>query len=91
MNFILLLVFIQLFGNCREIKSLFFWYWKRDHGYPRQSKDEVQKDARNEPDPFIKKFWQPKTSVKEGLKKVFEEMKKDYDKYDEEPLIKRGS
>ena len=46
---------------------------------PAESKDEVQKDARNEPDPFIKKFWQPKTSVPEGLKKVFDEMKKDYD------------
>ena len=46
---------------------------------PAESKDEVQKDARNEPDPFIKKFWQPKTSVPEGLKKVFDEMKKNYD------------
>jgi len=39
----------------------------------------VQKDARNVPDPFIKKFWQPRTSVAEGLKKVFEEMRKDYE------------
>jgi hypothetical protein len=39
----------------------------------------VQKDARNVPDPFIKKFWQPRTSVKEGLTKVFEEMRKDYE------------
>ena len=43
------------------------------------TKDEVQKDARNVPDPFIKKFWQPRTSVEEGLKKVFEEMRKDYE------------
>ena len=46
---------------------------------PAKSKDEVQKDARNVPDPYIKKFWRSKTSVKEGITKVFEEMRKDYD------------
>ena len=45
---------------------------------PAESKDEVQKDARNIPDPYIKKFWRSKTSLKEGITKVFEEMKKDY-------------
>ena len=46
---------------------------------PAESKDEVQKDARNVPDPYIKKFWRFKTSVKQGITKVFEEMRKDYD------------
>ena len=46
---------------------------------PAESKDEVQKDARNVPDPYIKKWWQPKTSVTEGITKVFNEMKKNYD------------
>ena len=46
---------------------------------PAKSKDEVQKDARNVPDPYIKKWWQPKTSVTEGITKVFTEMKKNYD------------
>ena len=41
---------------------------------PAESKDEVQKDARNIPDPYIRKWWQPKTSVEEGVAKVFEEM-----------------
>ena len=45
---------------------------------PAESKDEVQKDARNVPDPYIQKFWKSKTSVKEGITKVFEEMKKDF-------------
>jgi len=45
---------------------------------PAESKDEVQKDARNIPDPYIKKFWRSKTSLKNGITKVFEEMKKDY-------------
>ena len=62
-----------------EIKSLFAGIGKTMTVTPAQSKDEVQKDARNEPDPYIKEFWQPTTSVKEGLKKVFEEMKKDYE------------
>ena len=45
---------------------------------PAESKDEVQKDARNISDPYIRQFWTPKTSVKEGLKKVFEDMKNDW-------------
>jgi len=38
----------------------------------------VQKDARNVSDPYIKQFWTPKTSIEEGLKKVFEDMKNDW-------------
>tara|TARA_Y100001973_G_scaffold7101_1_gene9839 strand:+ start:1648 stop:2535 length:888 start_codon:yes stop_codon:yes gene_type:complete len=57
-----------------------FWNIGKDVAIqPAESKDEVQKDARNIPDPFIKKFWRSKTSVKKGLTKVFEEMKKDYE------------
>jgi len=37
---------------------------------PAKSKDEVQKDARNVPDPYIQNFWKSKTSVKEGITKV---------------------
>ena len=44
-----------------------------------ESVDEVQKDARNASDPYIQKFWRSTTSVKEGLTKVFYEMKKDYE------------
>ena len=46
---------------------------------PAASKDEVQKDARNVPDPYIRKWWQPKTSITHGIGKVFTEMKKNYD------------
>ena len=45
---------------------------------PAASKDEVQKDARNASDPYIQKFWKSKTSVKEGITKVFEEMKRSF-------------
>ena len=46
---------------------------------PAESKDEVQKDARNEPDNYIRQWWLPKTSVADGIAKVFNEMKKEYD------------
>ena len=42
-----------------------------------QTKDEVQKDARNEANPFIRKWWKAKTSIEDGIEKIFEEMKKD--------------
>jgi len=45
---------------------------------PASSKDEVQKDARNVPDPYIKKWWQPKTTIILGIGKVFEAMKHDW-------------
>ena len=72
-------VYTTVLEIASEIKSLFSGIGKEITITPAQSKDEVQKDARNEPDPYIKEFWQPTTSVKEGLKKVFEEMKKDYE------------
>ena len=43
-----------------------------------QTKDEVQKDARNEANPFIRKWWKAKTSIEDGIEKIFEKMKKDY-------------
>ena len=60
------------------IKRLFSNIGKDVVIQPAESKDEVQKDARNVPDPYIQKFWRSKTSVKEGITKVFEEMKKDF-------------
>ena len=44
-----------------------------------QTKVEVQKDARNEANPFIKKWWKAKTSIEDGIENIFNEMKKDYD------------
>jgi nucleoside-diphosphate-sugar epimerase len=44
-----------------------------------EKKDEVQKDARNEANPFIRKWWKAKTSIEDGIEKIYEEMKKDYD------------
>ena len=36
---------------------------------PSELKDEVQKNARNEPDLYIRKMVAPKTSVKDGFLK----------------------
>ena len=63
----------------RNIQSLFKEIGKEVDVTPSPSKDEVQKDARNIPDPYIRRVWEPKTSVPDGIKKVFEEMKKGYE------------
>ena len=46
---------------------------------PAQAKDEVQKDARNEANPYIRKWWKAKTSIEDGIEKVFEDMRKNYE------------
>ena len=38
---------------------------------PADRKDETQKNAMNEPDPFILKYWKPKTSLKDGIMKLY--------------------
>jgi nucleoside-diphosphate-sugar epimerase len=43
---------------------------------PAQAKDLVQKDKRNEADPSILKFWQPKISLADGIRNIIEEMSK---------------
>jgi nucleoside-diphosphate-sugar epimerase len=45
---------------------------------PSEEKDTVQLDKRNKPDTFITKWWLPKTTVQEGIAKVFEVMKNDW-------------
>jgi len=60
------------------IQGLFKSEGKEVTLHPAQAKDEVQKDARNEANPHIRKWWKAKTSIEDGIKKIFEEMKKDY-------------
>ena len=71
-------VYTSILEIAQEIRKLFTDIGKEVEVIPSEKKDEVQKDARNEPDSFIRKIWQPKTSVKDGLKKVFEVMKNDW-------------
>ena len=62
----------------RKIQTLFSEIGRSAIIVPAESKDEVQKDLRNEADPHIKWWWRPQTSIDEGLAKVFNEMKKEY-------------
>jgi nucleoside-diphosphate-sugar epimerase len=61
-----------------KIQTLFAGIGKAVSVVPGTSRDEVQKDARNEADPHIKSWWRPQTTIDEGLAKVFNEMKKEY-------------
>ena len=63
----------------QQIQLYFGGIQKEVEVIPSSSKDEVQKDARNIPDPYIRKWWEPKTSITHGIGKVFTEMKKNYD------------
>ena len=63
----------------QSIQKLFSNIGKEVVIKPAESKDEVQKDAKNVSDPYIQKFWRSTTSVKKGLTKVFYEMKKNYE------------
>ena len=49
----------EIAGNFENVKIV-----------PAQSKDLVQKDKRNEPDPYILSFWKPKISLKDGIKNI---------------------
>lgn len=48
---------------------------------PAASKDEVQKNKRNEPDNFILNYWKPKTLLTDGIAHIVSEMNKHPEKY----------
>lgn len=45
---------------------------------PSQEKDVVQMDKRNAPDTYLTKWWIPKTTIEQGIAKVFEAMKNEF-------------
>ena len=45
---------------------------------PGIAKDSVQMDKRNEADTYITGWWIPKTTIDNGIAKVFEAMKSDW-------------
>ena len=45
---------------------------------PGLAKDSVQMDKRNEADNYILSWWVPKTTIDKGIRKVYNEMKKNY-------------
>jgi nucleoside-diphosphate-sugar epimerase len=46
---------------------------------PSEEKDSVQMDKRNQADTFITKWWMPKTTIEQGIAKVFNAMKGEYE------------
>ena len=65
-------IYTSILEIANEIKKLFSNIGKDVIIKPAQSKDEVQRDARNIADPFInERFWQAKTSVQDGFKKKY--------------------
>ena len=60
------------------IQILFKNIGKEIEVIPASSKDEVQKDARNLSDPYIERWWRPKTDIVDGISKVFNEIKLNY-------------
>jgi nucleoside-diphosphate-sugar epimerase len=45
---------------------------------PSEEKDGVQMDKRNQPDTYLTKWWIPKTTIENGIAKVFEAMKDEF-------------
>lgn len=60
------------------IQNLFSNIGKEVTLSPAESKDEVQKDKRNEADKYITKWWQPKTSIQDGVAQVFYDMSEEF-------------
>ena len=52
---------------------------KEVHIKPGLAKDSVQMDKRNEAESYIMGWWLPKTNMQDGIAKVFNKMKKNYD------------
>ena len=72
-------VYTSILEIAQQIQLYFGGEEKEVKIVPATSKDEVQKDARNISDPYIRKWWEPKTSITLGIGKVFESMKGAYD------------
>ena len=45
---------------------------------PSTEKDSVQMDKRNKPDTYLSDWWTPKTTIDQGITKVFKNMEKNY-------------
>ena len=68
----------SIMAIARIIQGIFKADQRKVDIVPAKSKDEVQKDARNEANPYITTWWTSKTSIEDGIEKIFNEMKKDY-------------
>ena len=67
----------------KEVASIIKGCFAVDGNYdieikPGLAKDSVQMDKRNEADNYILNWWVPKTTIDVGIRKVYNEMKKNY-------------
>ena len=67
----------------KEVASIIKGCFAIDGNYdieikPGLAKDSVQMDKRNEADNYILNWWVPKTTIDVGIRKVYNEMKKNY-------------
>ena len=67
----------------KEVASIIKGCFAVDGNYdieikPGLAKDSVQMDKRNEADNYILSWWVPKTTIDVGIRKVYNEMKKEY-------------
>ena len=60
------------------IQDLFLEEGKQVQIIPSNSTDTVQLDKKNKANTIILDRWQPKTTLRAGIKKIFEEMKNDW-------------
>lgn len=58
----------------KEIQTLFRSIGRDIDIIPSESLDDVQKNAKNMPNLYIRNWWKPKTSLKNGIGKIFDNM-----------------
>ena len=71
--------FTQILEISKIIENLFKEINKEIRIIPAKEEDSLQKLQRNLPDKFILNYWKPKTSLHQGIRKIFNEIKKNYE------------
>ncbi len=72
--------------NILEVATIIASHFPNSIITPATSKDEVQKNKRNEPNTSILNYWKPKTNIEDGISSIVAEMKKHPAKYPGMPL-----
>ncbi len=68
-----------ILGIGKIIQDLFKADEKEVTIVPAKSKDEVQKNAKNEASKFITRWWNPKTTIEDGIGNIYRGMKQYYE------------
>ena len=68
-----------ILGISKIIQDLFKADEKEVTIVPAKSKDEVQKNAKNEASKFITRWWNPKTTIEDGIGNIYRGMKQYYE------------